>query len=234
MYPAGGTDYGLSALKSESDKIAKTEEGSRNNSLWLSGCRIGELIGGGELSPELAVKKLMEAAAKAGLRAEEANRVLTRPDGALLQGISSPRNRYGSLGESYLSAVCDPRHFKDFMDFWHPLDWWYNSLDSNNPSWKALELLSQIATLGVIYRSNYVYFLARIHLLVLSKERGTKVVFEVLDSLYRRQADEHELMFLETNANLSLVVANQLPRELEGLATIVDFQKMAEDLEAKA
>lgn len=219
-----GTSYGLQVLNAESRKLRTTPEGARNNALWATGCRIGELIGGGELEPYFAGTCLSQAAQSAGLSEDEIHRVLFRSEGALLTGISSPRGRNGYLHDLFRTALLDPSEFNDSLAFWHPLEWWFERLDDGQPSWRALEILVKIDELGILYRSNYMYLLSKLHELVLKREPGTRRIFETLDAVYRAQADEQELMYVELGINLSKIIANSLPGDMKSQARIIDFR----------
>jgi hypothetical protein len=55
------TRYGAAALASEVERnLLLTSRGNRHNTLFSSACRIGELVGGGEISETLAITALVE------------------------------------------------------------------------------------------------------------------------------------------------------------------------------
>lgn len=54
------TRYGAAALVSEIERSAQSPKGFRHRTLFSSACRIGELIGGGEISEAFAVSQLVE------------------------------------------------------------------------------------------------------------------------------------------------------------------------------
>lgn len=228
-FPAGGTTYGLRALSAEASKLSATPEGSRNSSLWTSGCRIGELVGGGELVPSHAARTLEDAARRSGLLDSEVQQVLLRRDGALMTGISTPRNRRGYLLEIYGKATLSPTNFNGFLDVLSPLAWWFERLQSGPASWRGMTIASRIMELGVIYRSNYIYFLSQIHRLVLEGEPGTKALFDALNEEYRAQADEWELIYLDSMGNLGAVIANNLPPDRKRNTRVIDYAELARD-----
>ena len=222
-FPAGGTTYGLRALSAEASKLSATPEGSRNSSLWASGCRIGELVGGGELVLSHAARTLQEAARRSGLLDSEIQQVLLRRDGALMTGISTPRNRYGHLPETYAKATLSPTNFNGLLDVRSSLAWWFEQLQSGTPSWRGISIATKISELGVIYRSNYVYLLNSLHRLVMDGEPGTEALFSALEGEYRSQADEWELIILDDLGNLGVVVANNIPLDRRAEIIVIDY-----------
>jgi len=83
--------YGAAALRGEVETVATTPEGTRNNQLFLSGVRVGELVGGGEL-PADSIEVLADAGHAVGLAPAEVMQVLLRPGGAFEIGQSQPRS----------------------------------------------------------------------------------------------------------------------------------------------
>lgn len=224
-FPDGGTPYGLRALDNEALRVARTPEGARNSTLWAAGCRIGELVSGGELVPAHAAKNLQDAALQSGLLDTEIHNVLFRPEGALMTGINYPRNRRGYLHERYAKTVLNPAGFNEHLDVWSSLGWWFDQLHNGAPSWRVLALATNIAELGILYRSNYLYFLNEIHQLVLHGEPGTKALYDGLVTEYRAQADEWELICEDDMGNLGAVVANNLPIEKQSTTVTIDYLK---------
>lgn len=228
-FPAGGTTYGLRTIRADASKLSATTEGSRNSSLWTSGCRVGELVGGGELVLSHAARTLQDAARRSGLLDSEIQQVLLRRDGALMTGISTPRNRHGYLLEMYGKATLGPSTFNGNLNVHSPVVWWFERLQSGSASWRGMTIASRITELGVIYRSNYIYFLSQIHRLVLEGEPGTKALFDALDEEYRAQADEWELIYLDSMGNLGAVIANNLPPDRKGNTRVIDYAELVRD-----
>lgn len=80
--------YVQKALDSEAEKVASAPEGSRNDTLNSAAFAIGTLVGGGELTADVARDTLLQAAAHSGLEQHEAE--LTISSG-LAAGAERPR-----------------------------------------------------------------------------------------------------------------------------------------------
>jgi hypothetical protein len=80
--------YGEKALTAECDRVAGTAQGGRNHQLVTSAYRIGQLVGGGQLSRDEAARALYDAALQCGLSDKEATGAILR---GLAAGESNPR-----------------------------------------------------------------------------------------------------------------------------------------------
>lgn len=230
QFPEGATQYGLKALEAESKRVLFAGEGARNTTLWSTGCKIGQLVGGGEIDFELAISSLRRAALSAGLEEEEIQQVLLRRAGALETGIWTPRNRFGSIAEQFRSKVLAPSSFNQNLFVLGTFAFWYEALNAEAPGFKCLNLQWQIQQLGVIYWSNYLYFLNEIHLLALSGAKGTGHVHELLTRQFLTQASEWEMLFFEINFGLSSIIANTPPISAGLSVGVHDAKQLVEDV----
>jgi hypothetical protein len=64
---SGDTPYGLQALHEACEALSQTGEGSRNTQLNRTAFRLGQLVGGHELTRSTVQQTLYDAAARAGL-----------------------------------------------------------------------------------------------------------------------------------------------------------------------
>ena len=87
----GSTEWGAAALLSELESLRNTPEGGRNNALFAAGCRISELIAGGQLEGDRTMELLVTTAREIGLDDAEIQEVLFRPEGAMSRGFQNPR-----------------------------------------------------------------------------------------------------------------------------------------------
>lgn len=85
--PRGGTPYGISVLRSQLERVARAEPGTRNNTLARAAYLLGGYVAGGELELELVAGGLVAAAETADLRYREASPVIRR---GLLAGMKRP------------------------------------------------------------------------------------------------------------------------------------------------
>lgn len=215
-FPEGGTRYGLTAVEAECRRVLLAGEGARNNTLWSSGCKIGQLVGGGEVELGHAIGSLRVSALSAGLSHEEVDRVLVRRAGAIESGIWQPRNRFGPLAEQLSKKVLRRSSFNQNLFVLGTFDSWHSNLDPDSPGFACLNLQWQIQQLGVLYWANYVYFVNELHLLSLSGARGTKQIYELLNTQFLAQASDWEKLWVKSELALSTVIANT-PRDYEGL-----------------
>ena len=90
-HPPTGLDtpYGLAALVAEQRELATAFEGGRNEQLNLSAFRLGQLVGGGELSRLTVEQALEQAAQTCGLNEREIEKTLAS---GLDAGINHPRS----------------------------------------------------------------------------------------------------------------------------------------------
>lgn len=230
QFPEGATRYGLKALEAEIRRVLVTGEGARNMTLWSAGCKIGQLVGGGEIDLELAVSSLRRAASSAGLQEEEIERVLVRRSGALETGIWTPRNRFGSLDEQFRSKMLAPNSFNQNLFVLGNFDFWHEALSEEAPGFQCLNLQWQLEQLGVFYWSNYLYFLNEIHLLALSGAKGTRHIYELLISQFLPQASEWEVSFVEIDFGLGSIIANTPPVSAGMSVQIHDAKQLVEDV----
>lgn len=98
--------YAFAALRRELDAVGRAGKGSRNDTLNRAAFNLGQLAGEGLLSPHVARRGILRAAARAGLSALEAQATL---DSGWWAGVASPRNggaqEAGSPREARASAV---------------------------------------------------------------------------------------------------------------------------------
>ena len=73
---AGTTPYGAKALATECDIVRNTAVGGRNSQLYISACKITELVAGGEVDKDEAWPKLKQAALDAGLPEAEIEKTM--------------------------------------------------------------------------------------------------------------------------------------------------------------
>lgn len=103
---ADDTPYGLKALDAEYAELAATGEGGRNHQLNVSAYKLGQLVGGHELTRSTVEDRLYSAARQCGLHDSEIEKTLRS---GIEDGILSPRsapapapqvmsNGYGSDG----------------------------------------------------------------------------------------------------------------------------------------
>lgn len=85
------TAWGAAALLSELEALRNTPEGGRNNALFSTGCRIGQLIAGEQVDGEAALTQLILVASEIGLDEAEIQDTLFRPEGAISRGLQEPR-----------------------------------------------------------------------------------------------------------------------------------------------
>ena len=227
-FPTGATRYGMKALKAEAETVAKTGEGARNVTLWSSGCSVGQLVGGGEIDLGFALSQLRGAARFAGLSEEEIDRVLVRPGGALETGIVEPRNRFGPLVQQYESKILSPASFNQDLQILESTDFWHRALSPEAPGFQCLRLQWQIEQLVTIYWANYLYFLNEVHLLALSRAKGTKRIYELLNRQFLAQASEWEERFVTIDFGLLSVIANAPPLWFGFSGEIHDARRVAE------
>lgn len=225
LFPKGGTTYGLKALKAECRKVARTPEGSRNSGLWVSGLKVGSLIGGGELEPVMAVRQLFSAALQSGLPEQEVNLVLARADGAIMSGLRRPRNSQGDLVDQYLNAVLKRSEFNPDLVILGDLDPWVDFLQDGEPAWEVMRIHAQMSQLGLLYWSNYLYFMYRIHALALKRVPGTRVLYDELNRRFLEYASEEEIFYVEHQIGLNVVVANHPGPFFGSYGRVFDIRK---------
>lgn len=90
-----GTPYGLAALASEVDLLARTAEGSRNDQLNRSAFALGQLIAGGELAEAATRAALEQVGSHIGLGGREVRATI---ESGLRAGQLEPRNHLGARG----------------------------------------------------------------------------------------------------------------------------------------
>ena len=122
--------YGAAALRGEVETIATTPEGARNNQLFVSGVRVGELVAGGEL-PADSIEVLAEAAHAAGLSPAEVEQVLLRPEGAFEIGHSQPRSA-AKQGGNYREQDASAGTIAELLERVGRVDW----VDAFSSEWE--------------------------------------------------------------------------------------------------
>lgn len=228
-FPEGATRYGLKALEAESKRVLVVGEGARNTNLWSAGCKIGQLVGGGEIDLQLAISSLRRAALSARLQEEEVEQVLLRRAGALETGIWTPRNRFGSIVEQFRSKILIPNSFNQNLFALGTFAFWHEALSVEAPGFQCLDLQWQIQQLGVVYWANYLYFLNEIHLQSLSGAKGTGHIYELLTKQFLAQASEWEMLFVEIDYGLGSIIANSPPISAEMSVEVHDAKWLVED-----
>jgi putative DNA primase/helicase len=88
--PSGDTAYGLKALTDECSEMEATSEGGRNHKLNEVAFRLGQLVGGNELSRSTVERELSLAAAHTDLSDREIEKTM---QSGLDAGIQRPRTR---------------------------------------------------------------------------------------------------------------------------------------------
>jgi predicted P-loop ATPase len=83
------SNYVQSALERECRTVRQAGQGARNITLNTAAYNLGQLVGGGHLSHELAASHLEHAANEAGLGSDEARRTI---GSGIRSGIQNPRN----------------------------------------------------------------------------------------------------------------------------------------------
>lgn len=85
----GASLYGQAALNAEYERVANAADGTRNNTLNTSAFTVGQLVAGGELDYQFAFTQIIEAAQKAGLSFDEAERTA---ESGFEAGMENPRS----------------------------------------------------------------------------------------------------------------------------------------------
>jgi hypothetical protein len=80
--------WAKAGLEGECRKVGEAKGGNRNDTLFVSSCRVGEIVAGGGLDYIQAFESLSLAATKCGLDDEESDGVITR---GLSAGTNTPR-----------------------------------------------------------------------------------------------------------------------------------------------
>lgn len=111
-----GTAYGLSAMEQELKDLASTGEGNRNNALNRSAFSLAQLVAGGELDEEEAIRRLDAAALLTGLEPAEIKQTIKSGWSA---GLMDPRQAPPSERTSYEQFASTSSSDDDF--YW--LNW---------------------------------------------------------------------------------------------------------------
>lgn len=221
-FPDHGTPYGRAALDSECQTMCQTKEGSRNNQLLKSSTRIGQLVAGGVLDGSYAVKILIGSALHSGLGIDEIKRTILRENAGVHLGAQTPRNEHGYLLNQYLAASFPEGVFKAKL-YTGSLEAWDQLPDYSEFGMTSLTLINQFQQLGILYLSNYLFFLSEIVRAALKGAKGTGFCLEKLDSQYLAQASQDEMKIVENRGALGLVLGNLSPRSLVEPGKIVDI-----------
>jgi hypothetical protein len=188
----------------------------------MSSTRIGQLVAGGVLEGLYAAKILIGSAQRSGLGIDEIERTIFRENAGIHRGRQTPRNEHGYLLVQYL-ASCFPDGTFSAKLYTGTLEYWDQLLDQGDPGITSLTIVSQFQQLGILYLSNYVFFLAEIVLAALRGLSGTAFCLEKLDEQYRAQANEREKELLDTGVLLRLVLGNLSPSSLVEPGKVVDI-----------
>lgn len=111
------TEYGSAALKSETECISNSSEGTRNDTLNRSAFAIGQLIAGGEVSEASARAELLKAALATGLPEQEATRTLNNSLSAGMQVPRKPKVNRNNQSKPIVQATSD----EDPLPLYRPL-----------------------------------------------------------------------------------------------------------------
>ncbi|HWE57253.1 MAG TPA: bifunctional DNA primase/polymerase, partial [Acidimicrobiales bacterium] len=84
----GGRGYGAAALAGEVQRVCQAPQGQRNDSLYRSAARLGELVGAGVLDARSVAARLLDAALSIGLSEHEAESTITS---GMRTGMTQPR-----------------------------------------------------------------------------------------------------------------------------------------------
>jgi hypothetical protein len=87
---AGGTKWGLAALRGEYDNVANTVAPGRNDQLYVSAIRVAEVVAGGHVTEEKAKDALRKAAGICGL-IDDGDNVDATIESGWRNGIARPR-----------------------------------------------------------------------------------------------------------------------------------------------
>jgi hypothetical protein len=221
-FPEHGTPYGRSALDSECQTMCQTPEGDRNNQLLKSSTRLGQLIAGGVLEGSYAIDILIGSAQYSGLGIDEIERTILRENAGFHLGAQTPRNEHGYLLHQYLAASFPDGAFKAKF-YSGGLEAWDQLLDYSEFGLTSLTLINQFQQLGILYLSNYLFFLSEIVRAALKGAKGTVFCLEKLESQYLAQASPDEMKIVENRGALRLVLGNLSPRSLVEPGKIVDI-----------
>jgi hypothetical protein len=221
-FPDHGTPYGRAAMDSECLIMCRTKKGNRNNQLLMSSTRIGQLVAGGVLEGLYAAKILIGSAQRSGLGIDEIERTMFRENAGINLGAQTPRNEHGYLLVQY-HAACFPEGVFTAKLYRGTLEYWDKILDHGDPGITCLKIVNQFQELGILYLSNYLFFLAKIVRAALRGFSGTAFCLEKLDEQYRAQANERENELLDTGVLLRLVLGNLSPSRLVEPGKIVDI-----------
>jgi len=221
-FPEHGTPYGRAALDRECQTMCQTPEGDRNNQLLKASTRLGQLIAGGVLDGSYAIDILIGSARHAGLGIDEIERTILRENAGVHLGAQTPRNEHGYLLHQYLAASFPEGVFKAKL-YTGSLETWDQLLDYSEFGMTSLTLINQFQQLGILYLSNYLFFLSEIVRAALKGAQGTGLCLEKLESQYLAQASPDEMKIVENRVALRLVLGNLSPRSLVEPGKIVDI-----------
>ncbi len=107
---AQSTPYGLAALESESSFLSKVEKGQRNDQLYKSSAKVGELISGGQLNEKEAEEFIIKSCESNGLiRDDGLDTVKNTMERGVGKGKLNPRQKEATQ----FINVDVPKHLKD-------------------------------------------------------------------------------------------------------------------------
>ena len=101
-FSMASTKWARKALEVECDDVAKTGEGGRNHNLHRAAFKIGQIMGAGHLSQDIALSSLVAAGLACGLPSREVTTTVNR---GLQRGMISPRSPIDNR-----AAWVDPFH----------------------------------------------------------------------------------------------------------------------------
>lgn len=132
----GDTNYGLAALASETDELANTGEGSRNDQLNIAWYNMGSVIAGGHLTHGTARTQLNQAALQAGLPQNEIDTVL-RENGGAAAGANNPRTPSETSGFHVAIEEVSTEQIGGQTNFWNTRPELQHIHDTAKAQWVA-------------------------------------------------------------------------------------------------
>lgn len=147
------SNYGRAALMGECSTLSSAPEGTRNNQLFKSAVRIGELVAGGQIPAELGLQELRNAASLCGLSHDEFHSVVTRSGGAFERGLANPSGPTPvsdaeiTWATSRLSKDCEDAD--PFLEDLNAVDWKEAFSSTFEEPWLVPGVLSRIRATSI-------------------------------------------------------------------------------------